>query len=240
MEPPCPSQRDRCAAGRRIMQRFEGPGLRDSVVAAEEQLAIATSRVTEIFELESVGVDEFEFDPLDPSLTAELYARHLAVPRIIEEERALAADGFQLVALRHGGTAVEEGHHGASEPEHAGEDPVGPRRSEPSLAVYPLPLAAKEARPADGVTTDIHQPATIEVRAQADVVLVMERVAECGADEPQLADRPFVDELLCALGLRVVAEQERLAHQPTRAVGSVQSCFDLPRVARGRHLLHPP
>src|SRR5437879_11880582 len=115
MEPPSPSQRDRCAADRRIMQRFEGPGLRDSVVAAEEQLAIATDRVTEIFELESVGVDEFDFDPLDLSLTAELYARHLAVPRIIEEERALPADGFQLVGRRQACTAVGEGPHVATE-----------------------------------------------------------------------------------------------------------------------------
>ena len=89
------------------MQRFEGPSLCDSVVAAEEQLPIATDRVTEIFELELVGVDEIQLDPLDPSPTAELYARHLAVPRIIEEEGALAADGLQLVALRHGGTGVE-------------------------------------------------------------------------------------------------------------------------------------
>ncbi len=89
------------------MQRFEGPRLCDSVVAAEEQLAVATDRVSEIFELELVGVGGIELDPLDPALTAELYAGHFAVPRIIEEERALAADGLQLVALRHGGAGVE-------------------------------------------------------------------------------------------------------------------------------------
>src|SRR5712664_70444 len=117
------------------MQRLKYPGLCDGVVAAEEQRAIAADRVAEVFDLEPVRVDQIELDPLDPSRTAKLDARHRAVPRIIEEQRALAADGLQLVALRHRGAAVEYGHHVARETEHPGEDPVGPRRPEPGLPV---------------------------------------------------------------------------------------------------------
>src|SRR3979490_1509950 len=122
-----PLQGESCAVYCRIVQSFKHPGLRDCVVAAEEQLAIATDDVAEVFELEPVRVDRIERDPLDPSRAAELYPRHFAVPRIIEEQRPLAADGLQLVALGHRGTAVEHGHHTAQEPEHAGEDTICPR-----------------------------------------------------------------------------------------------------------------
>src|SRR6185503_12460015 len=115
------------------------------VVAAEEQLAIATDRVAEVFELEPIRVDELDLDPLDLPRAAELDARHPAVPRIIKKERALAADGLELVALRHRRAAVEQGHHVTREAEHAGEDPISPRRPEPRLAVGLLGLAAEEA-----------------------------------------------------------------------------------------------
>src|SRR5438093_12605225 len=94
----------------RVMQRFHDPGLCDRVFATEEQLAIATDRVAEVFDLEPVRVDRIELDPLDASRTAELDARHLAVPRIVEEQPALAADGLQLVALRHRRAASRWGH----------------------------------------------------------------------------------------------------------------------------------
>src|SRR5437868_688009 len=102
---PCRSRRSRCAAHRRIMQRPEHPGLPERVVTAEEELALAADRVADVLEFEPVGVHRIEIDPLNASLAPELDARRDAVPRVVEEDRALAADRFQLVALRHRGAA---------------------------------------------------------------------------------------------------------------------------------------
>ncbi len=158
------------------------------------------------------------------------------MPWVVDEERGVAADRLELVTLRHRGAAVERRDDAARETERAGEHPVGPRRPEPRLAVHSLGLAPKEARSAHGVAPDVHQRAAIQGRAHADVVPVVERVAERGADEPQLADRSLVDELFGTLRLRVVAPHERLAQQLAGAVGSVERRLDVADAARQRFL----
>src|SRR5436190_4231590 len=150
------SQRHRRALGRRSMQRFKDPGLPERVVAAQKQLAVAADRVTEVLELEPVGVDRIDRDPVHASLAAELDARHGAMPGVVDEQGAFAADHLELVALGQRGAAVEHRDQVAGEAEDAGEDPVGARRPEPGLAVHPLRLAAEEPRSADGVAADIH------------------------------------------------------------------------------------
>ncbi len=208
----------------------------DRVLASEQQLGLAADGVAHVLELEPVGVLPRELDPLDAVAAAHLDHRHIAVPRIVQEERAFAADRLELVAVRHRGPAVEGREHVVREAQRPGEHPVGARRPEPGLAVDVLGLAAEEARAADVVTADVHQRAALDIGAQADVVLVVERVAERRADEPQLADRALVDELLRTLRLRVVAVHERLAQQAAGALGRVERRLDLVGVARHRLL----
>src|SRR5207248_5505163 len=98
--------RRRRRARRRVVQRLERARLSERIVTAEEQLALAADRVAEVLELEPVRVLWLDLDPLDTALAAELDHRHGAVPRIVEEERAFAADRLELVALDHRGAAV--------------------------------------------------------------------------------------------------------------------------------------
>src|SRR5205807_5653827 len=51
--------------------------------------------------------------------------RHVTVPRIVDEERALGPDRLQLVALDHRRTAIERRDHVAREAHRRGEHPVG-------------------------------------------------------------------------------------------------------------------
>src|SRR5206468_1953231 len=155
--------------------------------------------------------DGLELDPLHVAVAAELDHRHVAVPWVVEEDGALAAHGLELVAAGHRRATVEQGDHIAREAQHPAENPVGAGGAEPRLAVYLFRLAPEEARAADGVAPDVHQGAALDVRAQPDVVLVVERIAERRANETQLADRAAGDELLYPLRLRVVAIHERLA-----------------------------
>ena len=84
----------------------------------------------------------------------------------------------------------------AGEAHRPGEHPVRARRPVPGLAEDALRLAAEEPRPRDVVTADVHQPAALDLGLEADVALVVQRVAERRADEAELADRASVDELL--------------------------------------------
>ena len=86
-----------------------------------------------------------ELDPLDVPVPAQLDHRVQAVPGIVEEERALAADRLELVALRHRRAAVEERDHVAGEMKRAAEDPVGAGGTEPRFPIRPLGLAAEES-----------------------------------------------------------------------------------------------
>jgi len=143
------------------VERLECPGLRDRVVATEQQLALAPDRVAEVLELEPVGVGQRDLDALDRSITADIDSRGDAVPWIVEKQRALAADHLELVADGHRGSAVEEADDVARKAEHAREDPIRTGRSEPRVAVHLFGLAAEETRPADRVAADVHQGAAV-------------------------------------------------------------------------------
>ena len=65
---------------------------------------------------------------------------------------------------------------------------------------------------------------------------VVEREAERGANEPELADRSLVDELAHAARLRVVPVHERLHEEPPRARRPRRTRLDLGRAAIERLL----
>src|SRR5204862_469406 len=88
-----------------------------------------------------------------------------------------------------------------------------PRQSETGF-----PLARDQARPADVVTADVHQRATLEVGAQPDVRLVVEAVAERRPHEPELADGALAHQLYESRGLRMVAVHEGLHQEAAGAL----------------------
>src|SRR5215475_6409070 len=180
---------DRCGSRRGAVQRFERSRLPDSVLSPEQQVGLTADRVAQVLELEPVRVAGLELDPLDATVPAELDDRMVAVPGIVQEERALAADRLELVALHERSAAVEGGDDVAGEAKRPGEDPVGPRRAVPRLAPDPLRLAPEQPRARDVVTTDVHQRAALHVGAEANVLAVVEPVREGRADQPELADR---------------------------------------------------
>src|SRR5207237_9884447 len=121
--------------------------------------------------------------PLPPRLPHALAPdpRRPPVPRSGEEERALAADRFELVARRQRRPAVEEPEDVIGETHRAGEDPVGAARADQLLPEDQLRLAGKQPRAADAVAADVHQAAALDVRAEPDVFRVEDREAEAGA-----------------------------------------------------------
>src|SRR5579864_9064114 len=94
-----------------IVQRLKRPGLAHRVLSAEQRLCLAADRVAEVLKLDPVRVDALELDALDAAVPPQLDHRVDAVPGIVEEERALAADRLELVAVRQRRAAVEGGEH---------------------------------------------------------------------------------------------------------------------------------
>ena len=155
----------------------------DRVVAAEQQLRLAADRVAHVLELEPVGVLALELDPLDArrrgAARSPASLQCHGSSRKSEPSLPIASSSSRF------GSAVPQSkrrEHVAGEAQRPGEDPVGAGRPEPRLAEDALRLAAEQARAADAVTADVHQRAALDVGAQADVVLVVERVAERRAD----------------------------------------------------------
>ena len=87
---------------------------------------------------------ELGLDPFDLPVAPQFDHGPLAMPRVVEEERAVAPDRLELVALRQGGTAVELGEDIAGEAHRAREDQIGSSRSDELPAVYLLRLAGEE------------------------------------------------------------------------------------------------
>ena len=82
--------------------------LGNGVLSPEKERRLAADGVAQVLELEPVGVDRLELDPLDAVVAAQLDHRLIAMPRVVEEQRPLGPDRLELVALRHTRPAVEE------------------------------------------------------------------------------------------------------------------------------------
>ena len=106
-----------------------------------------------------------------------------------------------------------------------------PGRADVGLAVHGLGLTREQARAADAVAADVHEAPALDVGAQADVLGVVERVAERRADDAQLADRAVANELDETRRLRVVPVHERLGQQAPAPLGSVEGLPRRPRSA---------
>ena len=124
---------------------------------------------SEIFHLELVRIGRLHGDPLDAAVPPELDHGVLAVPGIVEEERALRADRLELVAVRRhvaqsNSASTSPGKR--SEPVKAQSVPVGPMYARPKTR---LGLAPEQARAADAVAPDVHQRAAVDVGLEADV-----------------------------------------------------------------------
>src|SRR5262245_43666365 len=111
------------------MQRLERPRLPESVFPSEPQGGLAANRVAQVLELQTVRVDGLELDSLDAVVPAELNDGVDAVPGIVEEERAFAADRLEFVALGERGGAVEGGEHVPGKAQRSVEHPVRARRA---------------------------------------------------------------------------------------------------------------
>ena len=138
--------RARVGAHGRVVQRLERPRLSDRVLAPEQQLPLPADRVRHVLELEPVGVDRLELDPLDLVPVPHLDHGHAAVPGVVEEERALAADHLELVAPRQRGAAIELREHAALEPHRPHEHPVGAGLPDPRQPSQRLRFAGEQPR----------------------------------------------------------------------------------------------
>ena len=120
------------------------------------------------------------------------------------------------------------------EPAKTQSVPLGPTYAWPSTR---LGLAREEPRSAHAVAADVHQAAALDVGAQADVVRVVERVAEGRADDAQLADRAVRGRarrarFVCGLWRYMNASVSR---RPA-ALGRVERLLDVGRVPAQRLL----
>src|SRR5262249_44369843 len=138
------SQADELPLGRRAVQRLERAHLTERVLAPEQRLRLAADRVAEILELEPVRVEPLDLDPLDPAAAAQLDAGVEAVPRVVDEERALAPERLELVALAERRAAVEQPDDVAREAHRRREHPVGAGRPVPRLGRDALRLAGEQ------------------------------------------------------------------------------------------------
>src|SRR2546423_889544 len=145
------------------MERLERARLGDRVLAREQELAFAADRVADVLELEPVRIRRPDLDLLDLTVAPQLDPRVLRMPRIVEEERALAADRLELVPLGRRGSAVEDSEHVAREAQRAREEPVRPGLADPGFPVHALGVpAGDEARAVDAVAADVHQCAALD------------------------------------------------------------------------------
>src|SRR5207244_9988083 len=109
-------------------------------------------------------------------------------------------------------------------------------RADELLPVYLLGLTGEQTGSAYAVAADIHQTAALHLRSQADVLRVVQRITEAGANEPQVPDRALVHELTEPFGLRVVAVHERLHQDSLRLLRRVECRLDVADVPAHRLL----
>src|SRR3954451_6329073 len=84
---------------RRGVQRLERARLADRIPPPEQQLRLPAGGGADVLELEAVRVLMLHIDRLDALRAAFLDVRLIAVPWVVQEERALAADRLDLVPL---------------------------------------------------------------------------------------------------------------------------------------------
>ena len=201
--------------------------LADGVLAAEEERGIAADRIAYVLELEPVGVDRGRGRSAPRPLSRR--SSITGSPGSATGRRARASLRCRAPrARRDPGRAVPQSKMPRTftgEPHRPRQHPVGAALTGPGGAEERLRLA-RETATAYAVAADVHQRPALDVGPQADVVRVVERVAECRAHEPSspIAPRRRASE---PPRLRVVAVHERLREQPPRALRRVERRLDL-------------
>ena len=148
--------------------RSRAPGRR--VGAAEQRRGLAADRRREVLDLEAVGVDRLDLDPLDgrrrgaarsPACGSARDRRGTASPRR-RRPRARRARAMPKPASKCASTSSGEAHR-------RGEADVDAVAAEHLLGADALGLAGEQPRSADAVAADVHQRAAVERRAQPHV-----------------------------------------------------------------------
>jgi hypothetical protein len=114
------------------------------VFAAEDRLRLTADGSAEVLELEAVGIGGRYGDLLHSAGGPELDYWSLAMPRVVEEERALLADRLQLVALQENQAGVELAQNVAREAHRPGEELVHAALAQYLLTVDLLRLAPEQ------------------------------------------------------------------------------------------------
>src|SRR4051794_20123720 len=79
------------------MQRLQRARLPHCVLASEQQFRVAADRVADVLELEAIRVGVLDLDAADVAVAVQLDHRLVAMPRVVEEQRSLAADRLERV-----------------------------------------------------------------------------------------------------------------------------------------------
>src|SRR4030095_14950489 len=153
----------------RAVQRLDRPRLSKGVLAPQKRLALTPKRGAHVVEVEAGGIKRRELDPLGAIVAPKLDHRCSAVERVVEEERALVADRFQLVAGGRSEAAVELADDTTRESKRSVEAHVHARGPDDLLAVDALGLAREQTRAIDAIGAHVHKGASLDVGQQPDV-----------------------------------------------------------------------
>src|SRR5438128_11612339 len=92
-------QGDRAPAGGGLVQRLQRTRLRDRILSADQRRLGAANSLAQVLELEPIWIGALDHDSFALFVPAQLDDSLLAVPRIVEEARAVGPNRPELVAL---------------------------------------------------------------------------------------------------------------------------------------------
>src|SRR4029453_6698174 len=141
----------------RAVQRLDRPRLSKGVLAPQKRLALTPTRRAHVVRLRARGNTRVGRGPPGAIVPPKFDHRCSAVERVVEEERALVADRFQLVAGGHAEAAVELADDTAWGAQRPVETHVDSRKPDDLLAVDPLWLAREQTRTIDAVGAHVHE-----------------------------------------------------------------------------------